>query len=92
MRATEVRPRASVVPVTFDRALTDVLRARRMVEETEHRLGEALSILRTLEERSTAAPVDHASWTVRVDEAIGHLALVRSTLHAVLSEDRVSDR
>ena len=72
--------------------LEEQVAARRMVEETEHRLGEALSILRTLEERSTAEPVDHASWTARVDEAIGHLALVRSILHAVLSEDRFPDR
>jgi hypothetical protein len=96
MRSSDVRPDAVVVPLTFDRALTDVLRSRRMVEETERRLTEALVILRTLEDGtspdSSASAVDHASWAGRVDDAIRHLAIAGSVLRSLLSEDRPSGR
>jgi hypothetical protein len=86
VRATEVR--ADPVMVLSDRALTDLLRARRMLEETEGRLVEALGILRTLEEPSPIGAVDHASWAGRLDEAIRHLGHVRTILRALLSEER----
>ena len=94
MRTSDVRSDAVVVPLTFDRALTDVLRSRRMVEETERRLTEALVILRTLEDGTTAnihaGTVDHASWAGRVDDAIRHLAIAGSVLRSLLSEERPS--
>lgn len=92
MGSPQVRTDRVVVPVIFDRALTEVLRSRRMVEETEQRLADALVILRTLEERPPIGAVDHISWAERVDEAIHHLSVVRTILHALLSEERVSDR
>ena len=95
MRTSDVRSDAVVVPLTFERALTDVLRSRRMVEETERRLTEALVILRTLEEGATAnssEAVDHASWAGRVDDAIRHLAIAGSVLRSLLSEERPSGR
>ena len=95
MRTSDVRSDAVVVPLTFERALTDVLRSRRMVEETERRLTEALVILRTLEEGATpnsSGAVDHASWAGRVDDAIRHLAIAGSVLRSLLSEERPSGR
>ena len=100
MRTSDVRSDAVVVPLTFDRALTDVLRSRRMVEETELRLTEALVILRTLEEGALAnssatypqGPADHASWAGRVDDAIRHLAIAGTVLRSLLREERPSGR
>ena len=96
MRTSDVRSDDVVVPLTFERALTDVLRSRRMVEETERRLTEALVILRTLEEgaaaNSSVAGVDHASWAGRVDDAIRHLTIAGSVLRSLLSEERPSGR
>ena len=88
MRATEVRADPVVVPVLFDRALTDLLRSRRLLEETEGRLTDALAILRTLEEPSPIRAVDHASWAGRLDDAIRHLGQVRTILRGLLSEER----
>ena len=100
MRTNDVRSDAVVVPLTFDRALTDVLRSRRMVEETERQLTEALVILRTLEEGTLAdssatypeGPVDHASWAGRVDDALQHLAIAGSVLRSLLVEERPPGR
>jgi hypothetical protein len=96
VRTSDVRSDAVVVPLSFDRALTNVLRSRRMVEETERRLTEALVILRTLEDGasvdSSSGAVDHASWAGRVDDAIGHLTIAGSVLRSLLSEERPSGR
>ncbi len=95
MRTSHVRSDAVVVPLTFERALTDVLRSRRMVEETERRLTEALVILRTLEEGAMAnssGAVDHASWAGRVDDAIRHLTIAGTVLRSLVSEDRPPGR
>jgi hypothetical protein len=75
------------VPIVFDRALTDVLRSRRTVEETKRRLAEARAIIEALE-RSTGR--DPASWVTQLDEAIGHLALVEETLVAILDRQGAS--
>jgi hypothetical protein len=75
----------------FDRALTDVIRSRRLVEETEQVLSEALTILRTLDGPSSTWPVtatERLAWTRTLDESIRQLMDVRSTLHALLDRSR----
>ena len=73
------------VPIVFDRALTDVLRSRRTVEETKRRLAEARSIIEALEQSTGTDP---ASWVIRLDEAIGHLALVEEKLLTLVDRTR----
>ncbi len=90
MRTSDVRADPVVVPLTFDRALTEVLRSRRLIEETERRLSEALAILRTLEAAPSEGPLDHPSWAGRVDDAIHHLAVVGSVLRSLLDDERPS--
>jgi hypothetical protein len=77
------------VPIVFDRALTDVIRSRRLVEETERQLSEALLILRSLDgasSRWSAAIDERFAWTRGLDESIGHLADVRLQLGSLLDE------
>jgi hypothetical protein len=84
-RADEV-PSISMV---FDRALTDMIRSRRLVEETERQLSEALQILRSFDGTSSSwsASVDERlGWTRGLDESIGHLADVRLQLCSLLDE------
>jgi hypothetical protein len=83
-----VRPDSRVVPRTHDRALTDVLRARRMVGETDRRLTEALEILLTLEEWTSTESIDRASWARGLDDAIRKLTSIRTLLDPLLAEER----
>jgi hypothetical protein len=88
MQTTDVGSELRVVPRTYDRALTDVLRARRMVGETDRRLTEALEILLTLEEWSSTEPIDRASWARGLDDAIRNLTSIRTMLDSLLGEER----
>jgi hypothetical protein len=78
-------PPAPSVPILFDRALTDVIRSRRMVEEIERRLAEAMSILETLD-RSPGSTDRGESWVEGLDEAVRCLAAVRETLQSLLDD------
>jgi hypothetical protein len=82
VNAATVPPPAPPVPILFDRALTDVIRSRRMVEETERRLAEAMSILEALE-RSPGSTA-RGSWVLGLDEAVRGLTSVRETLQSLL--------
>ena len=88
MQRTDVRSGHGVVPRTNDRALPDVLRARRMVEETDRRLTEALEILLTLEEWSSTESIDRTSWARGLDDAIRTLTSIRALLAPLLGEER----
>jgi len=88
MQAIDVRSDSGVVPRTYDRALTDVLRARRMVGETDRRLTEALEILLTLEEWSSTESIDRTSWARGLDDAIRKLTSIRTLLDSLLDEER----
>lgn len=88
MLTTDVRSDPGLVPRTFDRALTDVLRSRRMVAETERRLTEALEILLTLEEGQSTGSIEHGSWARGLDEAIRQLTSIRTLLDSLLGEER----
>jgi hypothetical protein len=81
-------------PVAFERALTDVIRSRRLVAETERQLSEALVILRMLDGPSSswrASEAERATWTQDLDESIRQLADVRGTLHSLLDGSASSD-
>jgi hypothetical protein len=88
MQTTDVRSDPEVVPPTYDPALTDVLRARRMVRETDRRLTEALEILLTLEEWSSTESIDRTSWARGLDDAIRKLTSIRTLLDPPLGEER----
>jgi len=88
MQTADVRPDSRGVPRTHDRALTDVLRARRMVGETDRRLTEALEILLTLEEWTSTESIDRASWARGLDDAIRKLTSIRTLLDPLLVEER----
>jgi len=88
MKTADVRSHPDVVPRTYDRALTDVLRARRMVGETDRRLTEALEILLTLEEWSSTESIDRTSWARGLDDAIRTLTSIRALLAPLLGEER----
>ena len=88
MRTTGVRSDSGVVPPSYDRALTDVLRARRMVGETDRRLTEALEILLKLEEWSSTESIDRTSWARGLDDAIRKLTSIRTLLDPLLGEER----
>ena len=75
------------VPILFDRALTDVIRSRRTVDETRRRLAEARSIIETLEHPPGA---DSLTWIVRLDDAIRHLSVVEDTLQGLLDREEGS--
>ena len=83
MNSATVPSPAPSVPILFDRALTDVIRARRMVEETERRLAEAMSILEALEPQPGPS-TDHGSWVLGLEDAITCLTSVRETLQSLL--------
>ena len=88
MQTTDVRSNPGVMPRTYERALTDVLRARRMVGETDRRLTEALEILLTLEEWSSTESIDRMSWAQGLDDAIRKLTSIRTLLDSLLGEER----
>jgi hypothetical protein len=88
MKTADVRSHPDVVPRTHDRALTDVLRARRMVGETDRRLTEALEILLKLEEWTSTESIDRASWARGLDDAIRKLTSIRTLLAPLLAEER----
>jgi hypothetical protein len=88
MQTTDVRPDSRGVPRSHDRALTDVLGARRMVGETDRRLTEALEILLTLEEWTSTESIDRASWARGLDDAIRKLTSIRTLLAPLLAEER----
>ena len=88
MQTADVRPDSRVAPRTYDRALTDVLRARRLVGETDRRLTEALEILLTLEEWSSTESIDRTSWARGLDDAIRTLTSIRALLDPLLTEER----
>jgi len=88
MQTADVRPDSRVIPRTYDRALTDVLRARRMVGETDRRLTEALEILLTLEEWSSTESIDRTSWARGLDDAIRKLTSIRALLDSLLAGER----
>jgi hypothetical protein len=88
MQTTDVRPNPGVEPRSDDRALTDVLRARRMVRETDRRLTEALEILLTLEEWTSTESIDRTSWARGLDDAIRKLTSIRTLLDPLLGEER----
>lgn len=94
MRAQELGSTAAV-PMVFDRALTDVIQSRRLVEETEAVLSEALEILRTLDGPASVWPASVAeriAWTRALDRSIRQLTDVRSSLHSLLGRSRPRDR
>jgi len=79
------------VPTIFDRAPNDAMRSRRLVEETEQVLSEALAILRALDGPASTWPASadqRLAWTRTLDESIRQLTDVRNTLHALLSAKR----
>ena len=85
---------APTVPKVFNRALTNMIRSRRLVEETEGVLAEALDILRTLDGPASTWPVSAAervAWTQTLDGSIHKLTDVRDTLHSLLSRSRPQD-
>ena len=87
MRAQELEPTASV-PMIFDRARTNVIQSRRLVQETEAVLSEALEILRNLDGPAStwrASPEERVAWTKMLDGSIGQLTEVRNTLHSLLA-------
>jgi hypothetical protein len=73
------------VPILFDRARTDVLGSRRMVEETRRRLSEARSIIDALGPTPTSP--DLAPWAARLDEAMRHLTVVEESLRRLLDRE-----
>jgi hypothetical protein len=92
MRAQELGT-AAAVPMIFDRARTDVIQSRRLVQETEAVLSEALEILRSLDGpastwRATADERD--AWTRMLDGSIRQLSDVRNTLHSLLDGSRLN--
>jgi hypothetical protein len=88
MQTTDVRSDPRVMPRTYDRALTDMLRARGVVGETDRRLTEALEILLTLEEWSSTESIDRAAWARGLDDAIRNLTSIRTLLASLLGEER----
>lgn len=88
MQTTGMRTHLELVPRTFDRARTDVLRSRRMVGETERRLAEALEIVLSLEEDPSMGPDEQGSWAQGLGDAIRHLSLARRLLESLLSEEQ----
>jgi hypothetical protein len=79
MRVDELR--ASSVPIVYDRALTHVIRSRRLLEETERRLVEALMIVRTL---SGPDAGEDAAWDRPLEGAVRALADVRTSLVSLI--------
>jgi hypothetical protein len=82
------------MPKVVDRALTNLIRSRRLVEETEAVLAEALDILRTLDGPASAWPVsvaERVAWTQTLDGSIDKLTNVRDSLHSLLSRSRRQD-
>jgi hypothetical protein len=82
------------VPMVLNRARTGLIRSRRLVEETEVVLSEALEILRTLDGPASTWPISGAervAWTRTLDGSIQTLSDVRNTLHSLLSGDRPED-
>ena len=93
MRAQELEPTAAV-PMIFDRARTNVIRSRRLVQETEAVLSEALEILRNLDGPAStwrASPEERVAWNQMLDASIGQLTEVRNTLHSLLDGSGLSD-
>lgn len=85
---------APSMPKVFDRALTNLIRSRRLVEETEAVLAEALEVLRTLDGPASAWPAsvaERVAWTQTLDGSIDKLTDVRDTLRSLLSRSRPQD-
>jgi hypothetical protein len=75
-------------------AAPKVIRSRRLVEETEAVLAEALEILRTLDGPASTWPVSAAervAWTDTLDGSIDELTDVRNALHSLLIRSRLPD-
>lgn len=86
MRAQELETTAAV-PMIFDRARTNMIQSRRLVQETEAVLSEALEILRNLDGPASswrASPEERVAWTQMLDGSIRQLTDVRNTLHSLL--------
>jgi hypothetical protein len=75
-------------------AAPKVIRSRRLVEETEAVLAEALEILRTLDGPASTWPVSAAervAWTHTLDGSIHELTDMRNALHSLLIRSRPPD-
>ena len=84
----------AAVPKIFDRALTNVIRSRRLVQETEAVLSKALEILWSLDGPAStwrATADERVAWTRVLDGSIRQLTDVRNTLHSLLSRSRPGD-
>ena len=65
----------------------NVIQSRRLVQETEAVLSEALEILRNLDGPAStwrASPEERIVWIQMLDGSIGQLTDVRNTLHSLL--------